>query len=254
MSATGIELVTTVSEGTSTSRCASPAVVVPAESAIASPGETRLAACMAIAAFSARWRTDLAAKPGSCAEPGLTVVAPPCTFARRPRSASDSRSRRIVMSETPYSEASSLTRTPPAARTRSRIAAWRCWASIRSTALFRTRPNTTRRSGMRKIVTFAGRGESDAATPFVQGGEDILHLPRSRQGGRGDRGARLPPVGPSRLLADPPRLAPVAGGGRPAGELAVHPGRTGPAAADLRVPLHHPPQGRDLGGVLVRVV
>ena len=120
-------------------------MVVPADSAIASPGETRAAARIAIAAFSARWRTDLAAKPGSWAEPGLTVVAPPCTFASRPRSARDSRSRRMVMSDTPYSAASSLTRTPPAARTRSRIACLTLLGEhqgttvrLAGTALFRT--------------------------------------------------------------------------------------------------------------------
>src|SRR3954470_13201399 len=236
MSATGIELVTTVSDGTSTSRWASPAVVVPAESAIASPGETRLAACMAIAAFSARWRTDLAAKPGSCAEPGLTVVAPPCTFARRPRSASDSRSRRIVMSETPYSEASSLTRTPPAARTRSRMAAWRCWASITASALIRTHPNTTVRSGVMKRVS------SDTSPALVQSRENILDLHRAGHRGQRDRGPRLLPVGAHRLLAELPGLTAVAGRRRPARQLPVDPRRARLAPADLGVALHHPPQ------------
>ncbi len=47
-----------------------------------------------------------------------------------PRSASASRSRRMVMSDTPNSATSSVTRTPPARRTRSRIAVCRCCASI----------------------------------------------------------------------------------------------------------------------------
>ncbi len=89
MSATGIELVTTVSADTPTRCAASAAVVVPAESATAMPGSTRLAARSAIAAFSARWRIDLASKPGSSVEPGLATVAPPCTLSTSPRSASE---------------------------------------------------------------------------------------------------------------------------------------------------------------------
>ncbi len=63
--ATCIELVTTVRSGMSARWCASRHVVVPALSAIAWPGSTRLAAACAIASFSANWRRDLASNPGS---------------------------------------------------------------------------------------------------------------------------------------------------------------------------------------------
>ena len=55
-------------------------MVVPADSAIASPGDDQRGGLAAIAAFSARWRTDLAAKPGSCGRTRATVVAPPWTL------------------------------------------------------------------------------------------------------------------------------------------------------------------------------
>ena len=63
-SATRIELVTTVSPGTSARRWASAYVVVPAETPMAMPGSTSAAAASAIASFSACWSEDLAAKPG----------------------------------------------------------------------------------------------------------------------------------------------------------------------------------------------
>ena len=54
----------------------------------------------AIASFSGGWRCDLASKPGSSALALAGAVAPPCTFSTSPASASASRSRRIVISDT----------------------------------------------------------------------------------------------------------------------------------------------------------
>ena len=105
-------------------------VVVPADRAMAVPGRTSSAAAEAMASFSSRWRTDLAAKPGSSVEPAPGTVAPPWTLATSPREARASRSRRTVMSDTANSCTRSLTRTPPCRWTRSRIACCRCRASI----------------------------------------------------------------------------------------------------------------------------
>src|SRR5690606_8427605 len=112
-SATGIELVITVSSGTPMRWCASCHVVVPADRATAVPGRTSWAARRAITSFSCCCLADLAVKPGSSVEPGPIAVAPPCTFSSSPRSASTSRSRRMVMSETPSSRTRSATRTAP---------------------------------------------------------------------------------------------------------------------------------------------
>ena len=77
-------------------------------------------------------------------EPGLeqrrvpeSAVAPPWTFSSRPCSWRISRSRRTVMSDTPSSRARSATRTAPVSRTRSRISAWRCRASIQLRSQYR---------------------------------------------------------------------------------------------------------------------
>ncbi len=101
MLATRTELVTIVRPATSSNCPARAKVVVPADSAIAVPGFTRSAAARAIASFCGLASTDLASKPGSwlLGAPGST--APPCTFSIRPAWASASRSRRIVMSDTP---------------------------------------------------------------------------------------------------------------------------------------------------------
>src|SRR3954447_25611805 len=98
------------------------------------------------------------------------------------------------------------------------------------------------------------RVTSDTASALMQGGENIFHLDRTGHRRERDGGPRLLPVRAHRLLAELPRLTAVPARRRPARELPVHPGRAGLAAADLRVALHHPPQRRDLGGVLVRVM
>ena len=74
--------------------------------------------------------TDLASNPGSwlLGEPGST--APPCTFSISPARARASRSRRMVMSDTPRRCVRSLTRALPARRMSSRISDCRCLASI----------------------------------------------------------------------------------------------------------------------------
>ena len=99
--ATRTELVTIVSLGISRRCRASSKVVVPADSAIAVPGLTSAAAARAMASFSGRSSTDLASNPGSwlLGAPGST--APPCTFSISPARARTSRSRRMVISETP---------------------------------------------------------------------------------------------------------------------------------------------------------
>ena len=57
---------------------------MPAEIPTAVPGSIRPTAASTIASFSASWRADLAAKPGSNrALPGR-AVAPPWTFSIRP--------------------------------------------------------------------------------------------------------------------------------------------------------------------------
>ncbi len=62
---TRTELVTMVSSGMPSNRSASAKVVVPADSPIALPGVTRLAAAAAMAALAGCSRLDLASKPGS---------------------------------------------------------------------------------------------------------------------------------------------------------------------------------------------
>ena len=128
--ATRSELVTMVSPGTSSRHWASANVVVPAEIATAVPGLTRPAAARAMDDFSGRSSTSLSSKPGSwtLCEPGRT--APPCTFSTRPSLARTSRSRLIVMSETPSCCVRSLTRALPSLLTACRISDWRCLASI----------------------------------------------------------------------------------------------------------------------------
>ena len=76
-SATWIELVTMVRPGMASSARASVHVVVPAEMPIAVPGRTSVAASSAMASFCARWRTDLASKPGSSVLLPTIEVAPP---------------------------------------------------------------------------------------------------------------------------------------------------------------------------------
>ena len=130
MLATRTELVTIVSPGTSSNCWASAKVVVPADSAMAVPGATRAAAARAMASFCGCSSTDLASKPGSwlLGAPGST--APPCTFSIRPARASASRSRRMVISDTPRRWVRSLTRALPARRMSSKISDCRCLASI----------------------------------------------------------------------------------------------------------------------------
>src|SRR5215471_6025120 len=132
---TRTELVTMVTPGTPgmpISRSASANVVVPADRPMALPGVTSSAAAPAIAALAACSRVDLVSKPGSwlLGAPGRT--APPWTLSMSPARASTSRSRRIVISETPRRMVSSLTRALPAPRTSCRISACRCLASISS--------------------------------------------------------------------------------------------------------------------------
>ena len=124
------ELVTMVSPGTSSRHWASANVVVPEAIAIAVPGVTMVAAARAIEVFSGRSRTSFASKPGSwlAGDPGRT--APPCTFSTRPSLARTSRSRRMVMSETPSRWVRSLTRALPSLLTACRMSDWRCLASM----------------------------------------------------------------------------------------------------------------------------
>ena len=120
--------------------------MVPAEIPMAVPGSTRAAAASAIDSFSPCWRADLAANPGSnIALPGR-AVAPPWTFSRRPWSWRISRSRRMVMSETPSSRTRSATRTPPSSRTRSRMYACRWRASTPTLRRPNRRPSRSRAS------------------------------------------------------------------------------------------------------------
>ena len=67
MSATGSELVMTVSRGTAHSASATAYVVLPAESATELPGSTRPAAARAMARFSASCSSDLTLNSGSSA-------------------------------------------------------------------------------------------------------------------------------------------------------------------------------------------
>jgi len=62
---TRTELVTIVSSGMPSNCSARAKVVVPADSPIALPGVTRLAAAWAMAALAGCSRLDLASKPGS---------------------------------------------------------------------------------------------------------------------------------------------------------------------------------------------
>src|SRR6266487_854619 len=110
-------------------------VVVPALIAIAVPGCTNSAARRAIASLAGRSWLDLASKPGSSVLPRRGRVAPPWTLETSPRLASASRSRRMVMSETPSSSVRSLTRTPPLRWSSSRIRSCRWAGSISSTVL-----------------------------------------------------------------------------------------------------------------------
>src|SRR6266498_619103 len=134
-SATGSELVTTVSSGMRVKWRANAWVVVPALIAIAMPGCTNSAARRAIASLAGRSWLDLASKPGSSVLPRRGRVAPPWTLETSPRLASASRSRRMVMSETPSSSVRSLTRTPPLRWSSSRIRSCRWAGSISSTVL-----------------------------------------------------------------------------------------------------------------------
>src|SRR6266536_3203935 len=134
-SATGSELVTTVSSGMRVRWRANAWVVVPALIAIAVPGCTNSAARRAIASLAGRSWLDLASKPGSSVLPRRGRVAPPWTLETSPRLASASRSRRMVMSETPSSSVRSLTRTPPLRWSSSRIRSCRWAGSISSTVL-----------------------------------------------------------------------------------------------------------------------
>src|SRR6266508_2984288 len=134
-SATGSELVTTVSSGMRVKWRANAWVVVPALIAIAVPGCTNSAARRAIASLAGRSWLDLASKPGSSVLPRRGRVAPPWTLETSPRLASASRSRRMVMSETPSSSVRSLTRTPPLRWSSSRIRSCRWAGSISSTVL-----------------------------------------------------------------------------------------------------------------------
>src|SRR6266508_3176260 len=109
-SATGSELVTTVSSGMRVK-------------------------WRAIASLAGRSWLDLASKPGSSVLPRRGRVAPPWTLETSPRLASASRSRRMVMSETPSSSVRSLTRTPPLRWSSSRIRSCRWAGSISSTVL-----------------------------------------------------------------------------------------------------------------------
>src|SRR6266496_3683364 len=110
-------------------------VVVPALIAIAVPGCTNSTARRAIASLAGRSWLDLASKPGSSVLPRRGRVAPPWTLETSPRLASASRSRRMVMSETPSSSVRSLTRTPPLRWSSSRIRSCRWAGSISSTVL-----------------------------------------------------------------------------------------------------------------------
>ena len=132
-----IELVITTRSATSTRCVARCHVVVPAVSPIAVPGRTRAAAAAAMASFSAVCSDDLARKPGSSVVAGRSPVsvAPPCTLVSSPCWVRASRSRRIVMSLTPSSVVSSLTRTEPCCWT---------WAAISSR---RRRARTRRPAG-----------------------------------------------------------------------------------------------------------
>ncbi len=129
-STTRTELVTMVRPGIPIRRSASAKVVVPAESPIALPGVTNSAAALVTAALAGCSRLDLASNPGSwlLGTPGRT--APPWTFSISPDRARTSRSRRIVMSDTPRRWVRSLTRTLPVRRMSSRIRDCRCLASI----------------------------------------------------------------------------------------------------------------------------
>ena len=128
-SETRTELVTTVRLGMSTRWKASCQVVVPAVIPIALPAATIDAAAMAMACFSAMLRRDLASNPGSSLLCSSRTVAPPWTLVSSPASSSDSRSRRMVMSLTPSSAESSLTRTAPRRRTSATMTSWRWRAS-----------------------------------------------------------------------------------------------------------------------------
>ena len=158
-SATGTELVRTVRPGTSVRCLASSKVVVPAEMAIAVPGVTRLAAAAAISVFSLCMSVDLIVNPGSNWELPSTAVAPPWTFSINPSSFRTSRSRRMVMSETPSARTKSATRTAPSSRTRSRIRVWRCRASAgllalasRSCGVSTTRSNSSWAVPLRRMA------------------------------------------------------------------------------------------------------
>ena len=94
---------------------------MPAVSATAWPGSTKVLAFLAIASFSSSWRCDFASKPGSSVLVNLRAVAPPYTLSSTPAFASTSRSRRIVMSDTDRNSVNSLTRTAPRLRTSSAI-------------------------------------------------------------------------------------------------------------------------------------
>jgi hypothetical protein len=131
-SAIRIEFVTIVSPSTARSACASANVVVPADSPTAVPGETSSTAARAIASFSGCWRDDFASNPGSSVLADLVRVAPPCTLSSKPCCASASRSRRIVMSDTPSICANSMTRTAPRRWISSTIRACLSAASIAS--------------------------------------------------------------------------------------------------------------------------
>ncbi len=123
------ELVTTVRPSTACRCRATAKVVVPAARAIAEPGGTSAAAARAIASLAGSSQCALVSNPGSPLDGASTRTAPPCTLCTRPRRASASRSRRTVMSDTPRSRTSSVTRTPPRARTCSRMSTRRWPAS-----------------------------------------------------------------------------------------------------------------------------
>jgi hypothetical protein len=129
-SATHTELVTTVRLGMRAMCSVSAWVVVPAETAMAIPVCTMSAAARAIASFSRRRWTDLAAKPGSDDDGSATASAPPWTFSSSPSRCRATRSRRTVMSETPSSSTRSVTRTVPSRLSSARIRLRRCAASI----------------------------------------------------------------------------------------------------------------------------